>query len=218
MRFSSLWGSCIFESPLWGGNWWCEIWQGTLCDHGSERWLEVAKSFWVLMFGKFTPNWGVNTLSVFLESLRYSLISCVFLKTCFGFFINLGPAKEWLSLSCHYSCNLICHACRSHKDSFTAPSDLQSRFRHDTASFLAECVKGDELRRCSTYDGNCFSLMLCFPRNSFWVNGWMISMQSYIVYIIYILINKLLKVYIYIYIYIFTLLKVLHIEHPTKSR
>ena len=42
-------------------------------------------------------------------------------------------AKEWLQLSCHYSCN--------------APANLDGEFRHDTDSFLGECVKRGELRR-----------------------------------------------------------------------
>ena len=71
-------------------------------------------------------------------------------------FAILGPVKEWLSLSCHYSCNLICHACRAHKDSFAAPSDLKNQHRHDLASFLAESVKLDELRRTSVQIGSLF--------------------------------------------------------------
>ena len=50
-------------------------------------------------------------------------------------YFNCGVqlAKEWLQLSCHYSCN--------------APANLDGEFRHDTDSFLGECVKRGELRR-----------------------------------------------------------------------
>lgn len=75
-------------------------------------------------------------------------------------FAILGSVKEWLSLSCHYSCNLICHACRAHKDSFAAPSDLKNQHRHDLASFLAESVKLDELRRVSVQIGSLFLLVV----------------------------------------------------------
>lgn len=65
-------------------------------------------------------------------------------------YINCGVqlAKEWLQLSCHYSCNAICHACRARvPDYLTAPANLDGEFRHDTDSFLGECVKRGELRR-----------------------------------------------------------------------
>jgi hypothetical protein len=55
--------------------------------------------------------------------------------------------KEWLQLSCHYACNAICHACKARvPDYLVAPSKLDVEFRHSTASFLAECVKGGDLR------------------------------------------------------------------------